>query len=543
MPLSGVAFAVVWAALLVPAQLDQLGLAAFARIPVEALVVVALVLVVPERARRTLAVVAGLLLVGSVLLRALDLGFHNFLDRPFDPVGDIGTFGPAVGVLSDSVGHGWAIAAVVGVVVAVLALVVVVPWCVLRVTRVAARHRPATGRTVGVLALAWVVCAGLGVSLDPGEPVAASTAAAPLYDHARAAGTAIADESTFSAELRAHGDSQSHVPAGTVLSRLRGKDVLLVFVESYGQVAVQNSPIAAQDDAALRAGTAQLNAAGYGSRSAFLTSSTFGGISWLAHATLQSGLWIDSQTRYNSLVAGKRYTLSDAFRRAGWRTVSDVPSDTAYWPQGQSFYHYDKQYNATNTGYRGPQFSYARIPDQYTLAALRAREFARPHRKPVFAEVDLDSSHTPWTPLPSLVPWSKVGDGSVYRKQLAGQPSPADLWRDQAHVQANYGRSIRYSMASLVSYATSFHDPKLVMVLLGDHQPWNEVSGATPTHNVPISIVSADPAVLGAIDAWHWQPGLLPSPTAPLWKMDAFRNRFLDAYSAPPTTVASHVSH
>ncbi len=541
--LTGVAFVVVWVALLVPARLDRLGFAAFGRIPIEALVVVAVALVLPDRGRRVLAVGAGLLLSASVLLRVLDMGFHNFLDRPFNPITDVGTFGPALGVLSDSIGHGWAVAVAAAAAALAIAVVVLIPWCVLRLTRAAARHRMATGRAVGVLALAWVVCAGLGLQIDPGEPLASSDAAVPVYDHVRDAGVAVEDGHSFSAELRSRRDPQADAPPGSVLSKLRGKDVLLVFVESYGQVAVQGSPIAARDDAALRADTAQLTSAGYGSRSAFLTSPTFGGISWLAHSSIQSGLWIDSQTRYDKLVASRRYTLSDAFRRGGWRTVSDIPSDTGGWPEGKSFYHYDALYNASNTEYRGPQFGYARIPDQYSLAALHAREFAHPHAKPVFAEIDLDSSHTPWAPLPSMVPWAQLGDGSIYRQQLVGQPSRSQVWRNPQHVQANYAQSIRYSLSSLVSYVTTFRDPNLVMVLLGDHQPWNEVSGRNPTHNVPISIISADPAVLGAIDGWRWQPGLLPGPSAPLWRMDAFRDRFLDAYSAAPATVTSHVSH
>ena len=51
----------------------------------------------------------------------------------------------------------------------------------------------------------------------------------------------------------------------------------------------------------LDAGTGRLRAAGFSSRSAFLTSPTFGAASWLAHATLQSGLWVDSQQRYDQL--------------------------------------------------------------------------------------------------------------------------------------------------------------------------------------------------------------------------------------------------
>ena len=74
-------------------------------------------------------------------------------------------------------------------------------------------------------------------------------------------------------------------------------------------------------DAVLRKGTKQLEASGYSSQSAFLTSSTFGGLSWLAHSTLQSGTWVDSQLRYNQLVESNRQTLTSAFKRAGWRSV------------------------------------------------------------------------------------------------------------------------------------------------------------------------------------------------------------------------------
>ena len=32
------------------------------------------------------------------------------------------------------------------------------------------------------------------------------------------------------------------------------------------------------------------------------------------------------------------------------------------------------------------------------------------------------------------------------------------------------------------------------------------------------------------LDAWGWQPGLRPAPDAPVWRMDAFRDRFLSAF-------------
>jgi hypothetical protein len=37
--------------------------------------------------------------------------------------------------------------------------------------------------------------------------------------------------------------------------------------------------------------------------------------------------------------------------------------------------------------------------------------------------------------------------------------------------------------------------------------------------------------VLDAAAGWGWGSGLLPSPTAPVLRMDRFRDRFLTAYS------------
>ena len=45
------------------------------------------------------------------------------------------------------------------------------------------------------------------------------------------------------------------------------------------------------------------------------------------------------------------------------------------------------------------------------------------------------------------------------------------------------------------------------------------------------AIQSRKPAVLKRIDGWGWQDGLRPETDAPVWPMDAFRDRFLEAFS------------
>ena len=101
-------------------------------------------------------------------------------------------------------------------------------------------------------------------------------------------------------------------------------------------------------------------------------------------------------------MTSRRLTLSKLFGRAGWRTVSDIPANTHDWPQGH-FYGYDTFYDSRNVGYRSPRFGYPTMPDQFTLDAFHRLELAPSDRRPVFAEIDLISSHAPWSRTPSRI--------------------------------------------------------------------------------------------------------------------------------------------
>jgi hypothetical protein len=273
-----------------------------------------------------------------------------------------------------------------------------------------------------------------------------------------------------------------------------------------------------------------LQAAGFSSRSAFLTSPTFGGLSWLAHSTLQSGIRVDGQRRYDQLVQHDRLTLTSAFKRAGWRAVGVMPANHRAWPEGASYYRYDAIYDRRNLGYRGPDFGLPPMPDQYSLLALQRRELAPRHRAPLFAEVDLISSHAPWTRIPRLVPWGDVGDGSVFGRVPAEESTQAGLFGDAERARTAYGHSIEYSLGALFSFARRYGDDDLVVVVLGDHQPATLVSGQDAGHDVPISVIARDPKVMDRIASWRWQDGMLPEPDAPVWPMQAFRDRFLTAF-------------
>jgi phosphatidylglycerophosphate synthase len=513
------ALLVVWAVLVAPDRPGRFVPAHFARLPLEGIVFVLLVLALPAAARRLLAWPAGLALGLLLLAKLLDYSFFTVFDRPFDPVDDWSFARPAVSLVRDTYGRKDADLAIAGAALLVSALLVLPVLAVNRLAAVASRHRgralAAAAALGGVWLLLWV--AGAGVAATPATHFAAT--------EVRIVQTDLRNQARFRS-LLAHKDPYAALPAGRLLTRLRGKDVLLVFVESYGRMAVQGTPFSPAIDALLQTSEQQLSAAGFSARSGWLTSPTWGGGSWLAHATLQSGLWVNSPDRFSQLTAHHRATLTSTFKRAGWRTVADVPATHGKWREGHTFYRYDTVYDRRNLGYRGPGFGFSPMPDQYALEALEKRELAKPHRRPVFSEIDLTSSHEPWTRIPPLIGWNQLGDGSIFNRlpiDTSGASSRA----------VGYPESIKYALRSLFSFVERYGDKNLVLIVLGDHQPQRVFTypGNSP-HQVPTSIIAADPAVLNSIAGWNWENGLLPDSAAPTWPMSAFRNRFLSAFGS-----------
>ncbi|WP_417564438.1 CDP-alcohol phosphatidyltransferase [Microbacterium sp.] len=511
----------------IPAFIATGAPAQLVRVPGESLVILLVLALVPWRAVRVvLAAAFGVFVVAALVLGGIDRGYRAVLGTRFDPL-DWPQLGGALGVASDAVGPGLVTAAVVLLAIAAAATIVALAWAALRVDAAIRRRLRRGVLGLSAVTAGWIVAALVGSALT----VAPQVSAAASLD---TVGSAV---DRASGDLRARvalsptlaDDPFADVPPAELLTALRGKDVLLVFVESYGRVAVEGSSFSGGVDAVLRRGDEMLAAHGYAAQSAWLTSPTFAGLSWLAHATLQTGVWADSPTAYNAVVSSTRMTLSDAFGKAGWRTVGDIPSNIRPWPVGSRFYHYDTLLGAGDVGYRGPVFGYARVPDQYTLKHFADTELGAGHA-PVMAEIDLVSSHTPWAPLPQLVPWEQIGDGAVFDGQPARSRTAADVWQHPHTVQRFYGQSIEYALGSLFSFLANIDDPNLVVIALGDHQPATIVSGTAADRTVPISVIARDPKVVRAIDSWAWTPGMRPGEASPVWRMDAFRDRFLTAF-------------
>ncbi|WP_244945270.1 sulfatase-like hydrolase/transferase [Couchioplanes caeruleus] len=521
------ALVLIFAALIMPNVVGRLARpGTYVRLPIEGFLAIGVVLLLRGRWKRIGAGAFGAGLGLLTVEKAVDMGFNKVLSRPFDLVLDWELLDDAYSFVRDSAGQAAALGTVAGIVVLIVTVLVLMTRAALRVAKVAERHRTVSARTSVAGIAVWVVLLVLGVQIFEPIPVASRASVMYAWDRVVAVQAGLQDEENFAREVTV--DAFAATPPDQLLTALRGKDLFVTFVESYGRSAIEDPVLAPGTVKVLDEGGAELAKAGYAAKSGWLTSPTAGGGSWLAHATLLSGLWINNQQRYRNLTASERLTLTSLSKRAGYDTISVMPGAKYAWPEG-AFYGYNRVYDSRNTGYVGPKFGWSPQPDQYTLSWFQ-KNVHGPAHAPLFVEMPLVSSHTPWAPIPNFIDWDDVGDGAVYEQIKKDGKRSGSIWKDPAKIKREYSRSIQYTLTTLISYLEKFGDENTVMVFLGDHQPAPIVVGDGASRDVPITVVAKDKAVLDRVAGWNWTDGLKPAPDAPVWRMDQFRDKFLTAY-------------
>jgi len=314
---------------------------------------------------------------------------------------------------------------------------------------------------------------------------------------------------------------------------LGARDLIIVYVESYGRSSFENPLYAPTHTGTLRGIETDLHARGLAMRSAWATAPMVGGQSWLAHGSVASGLWLDTQGRYRALLASPRRTLFHYAREAGRRTVAIMPAHVFPWPEG-GFFGFDAIYNAADLGYKGNRFNWVTMPDQFTLHAFdrleRQLPQGAPGRAPLVAQVALVSSHAPWVPIPPVIDWDAIGDGRVFNQWADSGDPPEVVWRDHDYVRDQFRLAIDYSLQTLGAWAALHADDPPLIVMLGDHEPARFVSGVDG-FDVPLHVIG--PAEL--VDRFSplgWAEGMIPHADLPAVRMDALRDLLLNRLSS-----------
>jgi hypothetical protein len=300
-------------------------------------------------------------------------------------------------------------------------------------------------------------------------------------------------------------------PMNSDLSRLKGADVFVIFIESYGAISYQRPEIASKLDPVRERFAADARDTHRSVVSAYVKSPTFGGSSWLAHISLLSGIEVRDPDTNAKLMTAKRDTLVRAFGRRGFRTVGLMPGLRQNWPEG-GFYGFDEIYGADRLNYGGPEFGWFAIPDQFSLYRIDELEVRQSPRPPLFVFFPTISTHFPFHPTPPYQPdWRRMTDpkpfdGPDIVRAYSRQPD----WTDFG---PGYVDAMAYDFASIGGLLRRESDRDLVMVLLGDHQPAAAVSGEGATWDVPVHVVASEAtrrAVLDRLRDRGFRDGLTP---------------------------------
>ncbi len=481
---------------------------------------------------RASVVAAGATAALVILFSVVGLGdtaMRMSLRRPLNLYLDFWLLGAARNLLVGVLGPALALLAGLAVVAVIASLALGLAYLLVSI-RVG---RSVLSTRIGVLALVAFVSAGLTVERVPAlAPHVDLPTVRLVRDQARRFAETRRERVEFADALALYPGSYEDVPE--LLARLSGRDVILGFVESYGLTALHDprySPVVGPrlDDMERRVAEAGLHLA-----SGRLVAASQGGLSWLGHGSLLSGLWLGNQLRYDMMLASGRETLIDDFRRAGYRTVALMPAITMPWPEGERL-GYDEIYAFRDIEYAGPPLNWVTMPDQFTWSFFQER-IREAGSGPLFAELGLISSHAPWTPiLPVLEDWDGIGDGAVFSRFEGAGERPEELWKDADRVRQHYARSVEYALHAMTAYAERYVDDRTLLIVMGDHQPAPLITGEGAVWDVPVHVISGDPALLEPFLAWGFEEGAWPDPDPELATlgMDHFRDWFVKAFSGP----------
>ncbi len=477
---------------------------------------------------RSLRWLALALLLGIRLLRFGDGVSLRLLDRPFNLYIQLPLLGELPRLAREALAPHEIALGLLALLAAAAIIGATTAWALGESARAVATTQ---GRRLTAGVVAGFAVAGLFVSKPRGG--------AGLFGHVPSSGVGrIGDEIGFLVHARALKRERAEEVRATRerlrkaphdLSRLRGGDVLLFFVEAYGETVLHSRSQKDRLGPVYASMERELSAGGYHVASGLLESPIFGGQSWLAHATLSSGIRTTDELEYRVLGEAAPPALAEFFEAAGYRTVLVQPA-TKTVTGITNYLRFEKHYYAADFGYRGPGIGWGTIPDQYSIDLVHRRELEKPHG-PTFVEYTLVSSHVPWREVPVFVPGpTDFGDGSLYRK-LPITRSEVTLGDERA-ASAAFAGGIAYDLDVLKAYLLERVRGDTLVVALGDHQPAAGATEGSTTRGVMVHVFSRNPSFVDAFVRRGYTQGMRPREPARRQGLESFLPHFLADFSA-----------
>jgi hypothetical protein len=403
----------------------------------------------------------------------------------------------------------------------------------------AGRYGGCRAALLAIHVVAWPLVLGVGPALEWGtpnltyqtgrEPVRMRTVTTKAWANARA-----------SLQLHEMLDSLRTAPVDSTyhdyqaLSLDRRPSIYLFAVESYGSVLDRHSDLRGPYRRVLRRTEAALRADGWHMASARLDAPVRGGRSWLAIASLLTGVRVDRQLLFNRFQNDPSGTphLVQFLDRQGYHTVALQPFTFARpGLPVRNLYDFDVTLYRDDLDYEGPPYGLADAPDQYSLHFAHDTELV-PADDPFFLFFETVSSHALWNyglP-PALADWRQFNEvqGPTWKRKarldtIGAAPTPflpdsitAPRIYDQS-TPRRYLQHIAYDLRVLRDYMTGQAPDGSLVLLLGDHQP---PLLNTTTSTVPLHVMSTDSTLVDRVRRYGLTDGLLPTDTRPTLRQE-----------------------
>ncbi|MEM6993292.1 MAG: hypothetical protein AAF721_22460 [Myxococcota bacterium] len=313
----------------------------------------------------------------------------------------------------------------------------------------------------------------------------------------------------------------------------RKPDVQLFLVESYGRILMADPVVGpgwvdhAQDI------QGRLEEAGWHMVTGYSQAPVSGGRSWLAEATLLTGIWVPYEAMFQQMLGNIERTpnLVSYLDSQGYETILLAPKDRPRpGVEMENRYRYDQQIVAPDLEYDGPGYGWGVIPDEYSLGFAHDNVWSKVDG-PIFTNFHMVSSHAPWQVVPEVVDdWRSIADRALPDETDAHQfISPErELWERARHYRrawtrnaymgdadslnmGSFATSIHYDLEILARHLLRLEGDKLV-IIMGDHQP-PLLSSADDSYDVPVHILARDDALLGDFRELGFVDGLVVAPT------------------------------
>ncbi len=290
-------------------------------------------------------------------------------------------------------------------------------------------------------------------------------------------------------------------------------NIYLLCIESYGRAVADREDLRDSYYETIDRLQVQLDTSNWHSVSSYSTSTTSGGLSWLAFSSILSGTAITNQIQYNDLIDNHysypnmpRYLKAQGYQTFRIKTFKKTNKSTNIsYKRLDRWFAFDYWIKHHDFPYVGYPFDFlGGIPDQYTLGYFD-EELHTNKEQPMFLFVMTTNSHGPWTPAPPVAEDWRMLDTMKIHGGYRWKPYKDNL------VQ-RYGKSINYQISFVTKFIAEKGDENSLFIVIGDHQPATVVKYKQDDYDTPIHIVSKDSSLVQSFKEYGFTDGLRLSP-------------------------------